>query len=93
MYEQILMAFSEEAKYKYECADALEFSKKISDKAVKLVITSPPYNIGIIWHFGHGLHCTKRFSGRYENILWFTKSNDYTFNIFRKKSPASISVR
>ena len=35
----------------------------------------------IIWHFGHGLHATKRFSGRYEVILWFTKSDDYTFNL------------
>ena len=24
----------------------------------------------IIWHFGHGLHANKRFSGRYEVILW-----------------------
>lgn len=35
----------------------------------------------IIWHFGHGLHCTKRFSGRYETIIWFTKSDDYYFNV------------
>jgi len=35
----------------------------------------------IIWHFEHGLHCSKRFSGRYENILWFTKSDRYTFNL------------
>lgn len=35
----------------------------------------------IIWHFGHGLHCSKRFSGRYETILWFTKSGEYTFNL------------
>jgi len=35
----------------------------------------------IIWHFGHGLHASKRFSGRYEVILWFTKSNNYTFNL------------
>ena len=35
----------------------------------------------IIWHFGHGLHATKRFSGRYEVVLWFTKSDDYTFNL------------
>lgn len=35
----------------------------------------------IIWHFGHGLHCKKRFSGRHETILWFTKSKDYTFNL------------
>ena len=35
----------------------------------------------IIWHFEHGLHCTKRFSGRYESIVWFTKSDDYIFNL------------
>ena len=35
----------------------------------------------IIWHFEHGLHCTKRFSGRYETIIWFTKSDDYVFNL------------
>ncbi len=26
----------------------------------------------IIWHFGHGLHASNRFSGRYETILWFS---------------------
>lgn len=35
----------------------------------------------IIWHFEHGLHCSKRLSGRHETILWFTKTNDYTFNL------------
>ncbi len=35
----------------------------------------------IIWHFGHGLHCTHRFSGRHETILWFTKSDDYFFDV------------
>lgn len=35
----------------------------------------------IIWHFEHGLHCSKRLSGRYETILWFTKSDDYVFNL------------
>lgn len=35
----------------------------------------------IIWHFGHGLHASKRFSGRYESILWFTKTDDYFFNL------------
>ncbi|MBW4256591.1 site-specific DNA-methyltransferase [Methanobacterium sp. YSL] len=35
----------------------------------------------IIWHFGHGLHASKRFSGRYEVILWYTKNEDYTFNL------------
>ena len=134
-------------EYKYECKNALEFCKSLPSNSVKLIITSPPYNIGkeyetkssidkyienllpvltelervltndgslcwqtgnfvddsevypldiyfypyfkklglllrnrIIWHFGHGLHCSKRFSGRYETILWFTKSNNYLFN-------------
>lgn len=35
----------------------------------------------IVWHFEHGLHCSKRLSGRYETILWFTKGEDYTFNL------------
>ncbi len=35
----------------------------------------------IIWHFGHGLQATKRLSGRYETVLWFVKSEDYTFNL------------
>ena len=35
----------------------------------------------VIWHFEHGLHCQKRLSGRYETILWFTKGDDYIFNL------------
>ncbi len=42
----------------------------------------------IIWHFGHGLHASKRFSGRYETILWFTKSDDYIFNLDSVRVPS-----
>lgn len=35
----------------------------------------------IVWHFEHGLHCSKRFSGRHETILWFTKTEDYFFDL------------
>lgn len=42
----------------------------------------------VIWHFGHGLHASKRFSGRYETILWFTKSDDYKFNLDAVRVPA-----
>jgi adenine-specific DNA-methyltransferase len=35
----------------------------------------------IVWCFEHGLHCKNRLSGRYETILWFTKSDDYIFNL------------
>ena len=35
----------------------------------------------IVWHFEHGLHCTHRFSGRYETILWFTHGERYLFNL------------
>lgn len=41
----------------------------------------------IIWHFGHGLHCNKRFSGRYESIIWFTKTDDYIFNLDSVRIP------
>ncbi|MHA2429919.1 MAG: DNA-methyltransferase [Promethearchaeota archaeon] len=131
-----------------------DFLKTIPDKIIRLIITSPPYNLGkiyenevefdkylmeqelvinelirvladngsvcweignyvkdgelypldvyfyeifkkrnlklrnrIIWHFGHGLHCKHRFSGRYETILWFTKSNDYIFNLDNVRVP------
>lgn len=141
--------------FRYECEDALDFCKTIPNNSVKLIITSPPYNIGkeyetrtsideyirnlqpmlaefvrvlandgslcwqtgnfvdsgeiypldiyfypyfkqlnlhlrnrIIWHFGHGLHCSKRFSGRYETILWFTKSDEYTFNLDDVRIPS-----
>lgn len=42
----------------------------------------------IVWHFDHGLHATKRFSGRYEVLLWFTKSKDYTFNLDSVRVPS-----
>ena len=42
----------------------------------------------IVWHFGHGLHASKRFSGRYETILWFTKSDDYIFNLDNVRVPS-----
>lgn len=42
----------------------------------------------IIWHFEHGLHATQRFSGRYETILWFTKGDDYIFNLDKVRIPA-----
>ena len=42
----------------------------------------------IIWHFGHGLHASNRFSGRYETILWFTKTDDYIFNLDAVRIPS-----
>jgi adenine-specific DNA-methyltransferase len=41
----------------------------------------------IIWHFGHGLHAKNRFSGRYEVVLWFTKTDDYVFNLDTVRIP------
>ena len=42
----------------------------------------------IIWRFNHGLHCKNRFSGRYEVILWFTKTDEYIFNLDPVRVPA-----
>lgn len=42
----------------------------------------------IIWRFEHGLHASKRFSGRYETILWFTKSDQYVFNLDPVRVPS-----
>ena len=128
--------------------DNLEFMRPLASGSIKLIVTSPPYNIGksyerrtpledyvqsqaqviaecvrllhpngslcwqvgnhvdkgevfpldmvlyhvfkdhglkmrnrIVWHFEHGLHCTNRLSGRHETVMWFTKGDDYTFNL------------
>ena len=46
----------------------------------------------IIWQFGHGLHTQRRFSGRYEVVLWYTntvaKGDAYTFNLDNVRVPA-----
>ncbi|WP_254701270.1 DNA-methyltransferase [Neorhizobium galegae] len=132
------------------CGDVVESLKSLTGKSFKLVISSPPYNIGkvyerdqrrtleeyeawqyavidgikdvltddgsvcwqvgsfvrnneyvpldiifyrifselgfrlrnrIIWRFNFGLNYDKRFSGRYETLLWFTKSDKYAFNL------------
>lgn len=137
------------------CEDNLAFMSKLDNQSIKLIVTSPPYNIGkeyerrtsleryvasqeaaiaecirllhpqgsicwqvgnhvqdgevfpldivlypvfrryglrlrnrIVWHFEHGLHCSKRLSGRHETILWFTKSADYTFNLDSIRVPS-----
>jgi len=35
----------------------------------------------VVWTFGHGEHCKLRLSPRYETILWFTKGDDYVFEL------------
>lgn len=137
-----------DAEVSFLRGDCLELLAAMPDGAARLVVTSPPYNIGkayersrtleeyvdsqaeviaecaralaedgslcwqtgnyvrrgeivpldallfpifrglglrmrnrIVWHFEHGLHCTKRFSGRYETISWFSKSDDYFFDV------------
>lgn len=47
----------------------------------------------IIWQFGHGLHNKKRFSGRYEVIMWYTKSDDYTFNLDDVRIPSKYPAK
>ena len=42
----------------------------------------------IIWRFGHGLHTRRRFSGRYEVVLWYTKTDDYVFNLDAVRVPS-----
>jgi len=143
------------AEYNYILGDSLETLKTLEANKYKLILTSPPYNVGkeyetkesiehylegqsevieelirvlhpegsicwqvgnyieneeifpldifyysifknkglflrnrIIWQFGHGLHSSKKFSGRYETILWFTKSDEYTFNLDSVRIPS-----
>ena len=148
-------AFDQKADAVILAGDSAATLKTVPDGAAKLIITSPPYNIGkayeqathlteylenltpivdqlirvlaedgslcwqvgnyvenseifpldifyypffkgrglklrnlIVWLFDHGLHASKRFSGRYEVLLWFTKSDEYTFNLDSVRVPA-----
>lgn len=50
----------------------------------------------IVWHFGSGLHATKRLSGRYETCLWFTKGTAktaYTFNLDPIREPSKYPTK
>jgi adenine-specific DNA-methyltransferase len=155
MYKvRIVPEFDQAADLIFFEGDCLDLLPQIPARCVKLVVTSPPYNLGkpyesrldldeylnqqrkvieecvrvlddqgsicwqvgnyvddgeiipldillypifaslglhlrnrIVWQFGHGLHASKRFSGRYEVILWFTKGDDYTFNLDAVRVP------
>lgn len=48
----------------------------------------------MVWHFEHGLHCSRRFSGRYETIIWFTrKTRDYVFNLDPVRVPQKYPAK
>ncbi|MCA9074483.1 MAG: site-specific DNA-methyltransferase [Planctomycetaceae bacterium] len=42
----------------------------------------------IIWRFGHGLHCKKRFSPRHEVVLWFSKNSRHEFDLDAVRVPS-----
>ncbi len=42
----------------------------------------------IVWTFNHGLHASRRFSGRYETLMWLTKTSDYVFNLDPVRVPS-----
>ncbi|MEQ7328396.1 site-specific DNA-methyltransferase [Xanthomonas campestris pv. campestris] len=49
--------------------------------AMRQLAEPPILRNRISWTFGHGLHCERRFSGRHETILWFTKGEGYVFDL------------
>ena len=150
-----VLPFPNQLVSRIEKTNNLKFMRSLDDESMKLIVTSPPYNLGksyetrrtqeiyqeeqaaaiaeavrllhpqgsicwqvgnhvsdgeifpldillyplfhnhglklrnrIVWTFGHGLHCQKRFSGRHETILWFTKNDDYTFNLDPVRIPS-----
>lgn len=60
--------------------DALVYGVFSKSKEIKL-------RNRIVWTFGHGAHCHQRFSGRHETILWFTKGDDYHFELDAVRVP------
>ncbi|HUZ76604.1 MAG TPA: site-specific DNA-methyltransferase [Chloroflexota bacterium] len=47
----------------------------------------------VVWHFEHGLHCSKRFSGRYETVLWFTKGEATLFDLDAVRVPQKYPAK
>lgn len=51
----------------------------------------------IIWQYGHGMHGRRRFSGRYEVVLWYTKGPEHKFNLdavrIKSKYPGKRSYK
>ena len=41
----------------------------------------------IIWAYSHGTHARRRFSGRHETILWYTKGTEYYFDLDAVRVP------
>lgn len=41
----------------------------------------------IVWTFSHGLHSTKRFSGRHETVMWFVKGDQAKFDLDAVRIP------
>jgi adenine-specific DNA-methyltransferase len=41
----------------------------------------------IVWARQHGLHGRRKFSCRYETILWFTKSDEFVFDLDAVRVP------
>lgn len=47
----------------------------------------------IVWTFGHGLHCSTRFSGRHETIIWATKGATAVFNLDAVRVPQKYPAK
>lgn len=41
----------------------------------------------LVWTFGHGYNATRRFSGRHEVIMWYTKGKEYNFDLDSVRIP------
>ncbi|HIE4123818.1 MULTISPECIES: DNA-methyltransferase [Stenotrophomonas] len=55
--------------------------------AMRKLADPPVLRNRIIWTFGHGYHCERRFSGRHETILWYTKGGSYPFDLDSVRVP------
>lgn len=73
------MHFPNDFENKIICGDCLEIMKDIPDGSIDLVVTSPPYNLGINKTFGK--HITKNWKGKWNNSklqsTGYDSHNDY----------------
>lgn len=76
------------------CWQVGNYAENGSIRPLDIEIAHVFYDLGlklrnrIIWHFGHGMHAKQRFSGRYEVVLWFSKTDNYTFDLDAVRIPS-----
>jgi len=71
------MIFPQDFENKIICGDCLEVMKEIPDESIDLVVTSPPYNLGIRKTFGNTQNWKGKWNKSKLQSVGYDQHNDY----------------